>query len=161
MTEADRIKYLRKELLGLTLSEFGRRIDVSAGTLSPIETGKNPVSPKMRRAICAAYNVNERWLLHGEGDIFAPVDRREKLMEWADRALAETPEPFRFKFISMLTGLPDEWWSALEAKALEILAEENPAAVPDIEKEIEAYRKELELEKSRAENSYQSHASGE
>ena len=161
MSEAERIKYLRKDILKLTLSEFGKRIDVSAGTLSPVETGKNPVSPKMRRAICSTYNVNERWLLCGEGDIFAPVDRRTRLIAWADRALAETPEPFRLKFVAMLTELPDEWWSALEEKAMEIFAEEHPAEAPDIEKELEAYRRELELEKSRTASSFQSRASGE
>lgn len=161
MTEAERIKYLRKDVLGLTLGEFGRRMDVSAGTLSPVETGKNPVSPKMRRTICATYNVNEEWLISGQGDIFVSADRRQKLQEWAERALKDAPDSFKYKFVAMLTELPDEWWEVLEKKALEIFHDEDPDGARAIADEVEEYRRQLELEKSREESSSRSLASGE
>lgn len=161
MTEAERIKHLRKDVLGLTLGEFGKRMDVSAGTLSPIETGKNPVSAKMRRTICSTFSVNEEWLISGEGDIFETADRRQKIQTWAERALQDSTDSFKFKFIAMLTELPDEWWDILEKKAMEIFREEDPAGAKAIENEVEDYRHQLEEEKRQADESSPSHASGE
>ena len=123
MTENERLKYLRVELLRMTLEQFGDGINVKKGTLSPIENGKNRVTDKMRTLICGKYNVSEKWLISGEGEPFLPIDRRDKLHAWADKVLTDSPESFRFRFVNALSRLPDEWWDLTEKAALEILAE--------------------------------------
>jgi transcriptional regulator with XRE-family HTH domain len=160
-TEGERIKYFRKEVLHVTLDRFGEKFGVKKSILSSIENGNAVVTDQMRKSICIAYGISEEWLKTGAGDIYATQDRRERITAWVNNALAGSPENFRFRFITLLAELPDEWWAALEEKALEIFAEEQPEAAPDIEKELEAYRRELELEKSREESSFQSRASGE
>lgn len=130
----DRIKDLRK-MLKLTQEEFGARIGLKKNSLSQIESKKNSLSPQNVLAVCREYGVNEKWLVSGEGEMFAPVDRKTKLLAWADKVLADSPDSFRWKFVSLLTELPDEWWEVLEEKALEIFAEEDPAGAAAIRAE--------------------------
>ena len=124
-SEKERIKYLRKDVLHLTLEKFGAGIGVQKGVLSMIENGKSPVTNKMRKGICASYNVSEEWLLTGEGDMFVAQDKRAQLMAWAEDVLKDTDDSFRWRFVSLLMSLPEEWWATLEEKAKEIFAEET------------------------------------
>lgn len=126
MTENERLRYLRVDILKKTLEQFGDGINVKKGTLSPIENGKNRITDKMRSLICEKYNVSERWLLYGEGDPIIPEGRRQQLHKWADKVLADSPESFRFRFVNALSQLPDEWWGLTEKAAIDILAEYEP-----------------------------------
>ncbi len=134
MTANERLKFLRKDSLHYSLEKFGERLGVQKSTLSAIENGST-LTDKMVKAICREYGVNEEWLVSGEGEMFAPVDRKTKLLAWADKVLADSPDSFRWKFVSLLTELPDEWWEVLEEKALEIFAEEDPAGAAAIRAE--------------------------
>lgn len=160
MTKNERVKYLRKDVLNLTLEKFGEPLDMKKNSLSAIENGR-PLTEKAARAICRHYNVNPEWLLEGTGEIFLPIDRTEKIKAWAEHALQDAPDSFKYKFVAMLTELPDEWWEVLEKKALELFREEDPDGARAIEDEVEEYRRQLELEKSREESSSRSLASGE
>lgn len=126
MSENERLKYLRVDILHMTLEQFGDGINVKKGTLSPIENGKNRITDKMRALICSKYNVSEEWLLYGTGEPLLPADRRQQLHAWADRVLADSPESFRYRFVDALSRLPDEWWYLTEKAALEVLADYNP-----------------------------------
>ena len=138
MTENERLKYLRTDVLHMTLEQFGEGINVKKGTLSPIENGKNRITDKMRSLICERYGVNEGWFLTGEGEPLLPQDRCQKLHAWADRVLADSPESFRFRFVNALSRLPDEWWVLTEQAALEILAEYDPTKAEAIRNESTA-----------------------
>ena len=127
-TESERIKYLRKDILHMTLEKFGESFGVKKSTLSIIENGKSNITDQMRKGICNAYNVSEQWLLTGEGDMFVSQDHRAQLVAWADRFLKDTNDSFRWRFVSLLMSLPEEWWDTLAEKAKEILAEETAAA---------------------------------
>lgn len=65
----ERIKELRKTL-GLTLDKFGERLGVTKMTISRIENGVNNVTDQMFKSICREFNVNENWLLTGNGEMF-------------------------------------------------------------------------------------------
>jgi len=73
MTINDRVKLLRKEL-GLTQSEFGKKITVAQSYLTSIENGNRDVTEKILLLICAVYNVSEEWLRYGKGEMFAQID---------------------------------------------------------------------------------------
>ena len=66
----ERIRYLRKELLGLTLEKFGERLGVTKVTISRLENGINAVTDQMFKSICREFNVNEDWLRDGMGEPF-------------------------------------------------------------------------------------------
>ena len=64
-----RIRDIRKKL-GLTQSDFGRKIGIEGGSLSMIERGINSLTEQNIKLICSIYNVNEDWLRTGNGEMF-------------------------------------------------------------------------------------------
>lgn len=70
MTVGDRIKELRKNLLGISMETFGKKIGVAKNTVSQWETGTNGISESMIRSICREYNVDYFWLTEGKGNPF-------------------------------------------------------------------------------------------
>jgi len=112
MTIGERIKTLRKEL-GLTLEKFANPIGIHRGSLSAIENDKSGMSDRTLLAICREYGVSERWLRDGEGEMFVPVTRNEKIARFAGELMKdETPE-FRRQLVEILADLDDDGWEAL------------------------------------------------
>lgn len=68
MTQGERLKDLRKNILGLTLEVFGERLGVKKNAVSRWETGRNNIPESMLKAICREYDVNYFWLTEGEGE---------------------------------------------------------------------------------------------
>ncbi len=66
----ERFKYLRKEKLKLSQTEFGEHAGVSRSVINNIE--RKLVEPKelFIKQICKEYHVNYLWLTEGKGDIF-------------------------------------------------------------------------------------------
>lgn len=68
-----RLKKLRKEL-GLTQEEFAARIGVKRAAISNYEIGRNEPIDAVISLICREFNVNEKWLRTGEGEMTVPED---------------------------------------------------------------------------------------
>ena len=49
MNTGERVKVLRKDILGLTLDKFGDRLHVGKSAISDIERGRNNLSEQMPR----------------------------------------------------------------------------------------------------------------
>lgn len=99
-TENDRVKELRKTL-GLTLEEFGTRVGVTRMSISKIETGKNSLTTQMCTAICREFNVNEKWLREGSGEIFKS-DLNDELDILADKHhLSKTEKALVKNFVNL------------------------------------------------------------
>lgn len=113
MEIGERINYLRKSLLNLTLDKFGDRLGVKKSTLSTIENGKGNVTEQMRRSICREFNVNESWLLTGEGQPFVELTREKKIEDFFKDVELGTSE-FKKAFIEGLAKLTTEEWVSLE-----------------------------------------------
>lgn len=64
---ASRVKFLR-EKYRLSQKEFGERIGASQGLIYHIEKN-NTISNFARRAICKEFEINENWLMTGEGEM--------------------------------------------------------------------------------------------
>lgn len=73
MTINERVKTLRKELQ-LNQTDFGNRIAIAQGYLTNIENGRRDVTEKTIKLICLQFNVNEKWLRTGEGEMFIEND---------------------------------------------------------------------------------------
>lgn len=65
----DRLKLLRKEL-GMTQEKFAERLNIKRNTLANYEIGRNVPIDAVIALICKEYNVNEKWLRTGEGEMF-------------------------------------------------------------------------------------------
>ena len=112
MTIGERVKTLRKEL-GLTLEKFANPIGIHRGSLSAIENDKRGMSDRTLLAICREYGVSERWLRDGEGEMFVPVTRNEKIARFAGELMKDETPDFRRQLVEILADLNDEQWDAL------------------------------------------------
>lgn len=65
----ERIKKLRKAL-DLTQQKFADRIGVKQNTVAQYEMGRNVPIYSVIALICREFNVSEKWLRTGEGDMF-------------------------------------------------------------------------------------------
>lgn len=66
---AQNIKTLRK-ILGLSQSAFGEKLGVSRDVIGNIEYERVKTKKVFINHICAVFNVNKEWLLHGTGEVF-------------------------------------------------------------------------------------------
>lgn len=112
MTYNERVRALRKEL-GLTLQAFGDRLGVTRATVSRIENGVNNLSDQMVVSICREYGVSEEWLRDGDGEMFVPVTRNEKIARFAGELMKDETPDFRRQLVEILADLNDEQWDAL------------------------------------------------
>lgn len=112
MTIGERVKTLRKEL-GLTLEKFANPIGIHRGSLSAIENDKSGVSGRTLLAICREYGVSEEWLRDGDGEMFVPVTRNEKIARFAGELMKDETPDFRRQLVEILADLNDEQWDAL------------------------------------------------
>lgn len=120
----DRIKKIRKEL-DLTQQEFADRIGIKRGGIANYEIGRNEPADSVISLICREFNVSEKWLRYGEGDMFLPTDRNADIAKLTKQLLNEESDSFKNRFVSMLANLTVEEWEFLERKAKELCGENN------------------------------------
>lgn len=141
----ERVKELRKAL-NLTMEKFGDRLGVKKNSISQIESGNRNLTDQMFLAICREFSVNEDWLRTGSGEMFIVTrsDYIEKVsrshnLDKLDEAIINTYmslEPEKRKIIKeYILAVAENYEEDEEAK---IKAK--------IDEEVEAYRRELELE---------------
>lgn len=65
----ERFKQLRNTL-GLTQEEFAKSLGIVKASVSNIESGTRQVNNKHIRMLELTFNVNSKWLLTGEGEMF-------------------------------------------------------------------------------------------
>lgn len=120
----ERIRNLRREL-DLTQQEFADKIGIKRNTIAMYETGRNAPIDAVVSLICKTFNVNEKWLRDGEGEMFAQISKENKLMQWAGEVLSEENDSFRHRLISALSVLDDRDLKDLE-RVLTKMSEELP-----------------------------------
>ena len=113
MDEGQRVRELRKEL-GLTLEKFGKHLGVGKTAISKIENGENNLTDQMILAICREYNVNEKWLRTGEGEMFKKLNRQQELAQLTATLFKEEEDSFKSRLIMALAQLNEEEWELLE-----------------------------------------------
>lgn len=64
----ERIKQIRKESK-LTQEKFAEKIKISRANLTNIETGKTQITERNIKEICEKFNINEKWLKEGIGEM--------------------------------------------------------------------------------------------
>ena len=65
----DRIKAIR-EAEGISQNDFARRIGVTPGFISNVETGRSGLSEEKILAAVESFHVSEEWLRTGKGDMY-------------------------------------------------------------------------------------------
>lgn len=118
---ADRISAVIKHL-GLTKTDFAAKINLSQSYTSQICSGDRIPSDRTILDICRVFDVSERWLRTGEGEMMVQRTREQEITDFMADLLKGEPD-FRRRFISVLARLDDDQWRLLEEKIREIAAE--------------------------------------
>lgn len=160
----ERLKELRK-YLELPQSAFGKKIGITGGGISLLEKGKRNLTDQMILAICREFNVNEEWLRTGDGEMF--LDLTEDEFTKAAAKLSQDPfvrsliieywkldENSKDLFRSFIHKLSD----GMRGQEESAVTEERPCGKPplsknNIERDVEDYRRQLELERQAEERS--------
>ena len=109
----ERLKKLRKEL-DITQQEFADRIGISRGNIGAYEVGKNAISNAVISLICREFNVNEKWLRFGDGEMFIELSRSDEIAQFVGQLMTEEDDSFKKRLVSGLAALDDNGWKVLE-----------------------------------------------
>ncbi len=93
MTINERIKFFRKELK-LTQNEFGERVGLKKSAVSQIENGGTSANPRIIQLICNAFNISEKWLVEGKGEMY--VSTEDAIMDKVVQMYDLTPQTEAF-----------------------------------------------------------------
>ena len=94
---------------------FAEALGLTKNFISLVETGKREPSERTIRDICREFNVNEKWLRTGEGEIFQPKSKEKDIAKLTVDILEGEDDSFKSRLISMLARLSEEEWEMLEA----------------------------------------------
>lgn len=108
----ERIKQLR-QALGITQQEFADRLHIKRGAVANYEVGRN-ASDTVVAMICREFNVNDRWLRTGEGEMFMELSVEDEIAAFMGDILKYEEPNFRRRFIAALARLDDTGWDVLE-----------------------------------------------
>ncbi|GHV78005.1 hypothetical protein AGMMS49942_28260 [Spirochaetia bacterium] len=95
------MRAIRKEL-GINQDEFARQIGLTQAALSRIEVGKSKLTEQNIKLICVTFNVNDRWLRTGEGEMFGSPSPYEKELLELYRQLPEETQDFILDMVRTL-----------------------------------------------------------
>lgn len=119
----ERIKKIRKEL-NLTQQQFANRIGVKRGGIANYEIGRNEPTDSVISLICREFNVNEKWLRTGNGDMFQQRTKNEELLNFMNNVMELEDNNFKKKLVNALVKLNIEDWKYLEIVARKLLSED-------------------------------------
>lgn len=74
MTINERIKYLRKDILKLNQTDFGKSIGLSQRGASHLEQEKSLITERVVKTICSIFNIREEWLREGIEPMYDTAD---------------------------------------------------------------------------------------
>lgn len=112
-TIGERIRWLRKQQLKMTLDTFGQRLAVTAASVSAFELGKTNPSDQTIRAICREFGVDEVWLRTGVGEPFASKSRAEAITAYVMQIAGGKRSETEMLLIELMAETSVEEWEAL------------------------------------------------
>ena len=107
-----RITVLRKHL-NQSMDSFGSKLGVTRSAISRIESGKVGVSNQIINSICREFNVNEKWLRTGEGEMFNDLSKNEQVAKAIGKAL-NTNNKFILNTFLALAEMPESVWDDVQ-----------------------------------------------
>lgn len=121
----ERIRQLRKELK-LSQTEFGKRLGIKQTTVAGYETGGRTPIDAVVSLICREFNVNEKWLRYGTGDMFeeaSPYEKAYNRFGYIMENSSASKKAALTVLLELLYTVPDETWDMLMKQYEEIKKE--------------------------------------
>lgn len=94
---------------GTTMTDFAKELNISQSMVSKICSGKANPSDRTVSDICRIYNINESWILHGEGAMTNAHSLENELSEVFAKVLPEDPEAQK-RLVSAFAKIPPAAW---------------------------------------------------
>lgn len=110
---------------GLNKTKFADVINISQPFLSQICSGAKAPSDRTIIDICREFNVSERWLRTGEGEMFLELSRADEIAAYVGRVLKDESAFYQQKLLLFLSRLSPEMLAELEKVADEILSNDK------------------------------------
>ena len=120
----ERIIKIRKEHK-LRQEDFAKKLNITRNAISLIETGHRNPSDRTINDICTVFNVNEKWLRTGEGEMFNKVSKELEISKFANEILYDENDSFRKKVVKLLAKMDEKDWAYLENLAKKLLGEKD------------------------------------
>ena len=117
----ERIKEIRN-FFGLNQTDFGEKIGVRQTTIAGYENGTRTPSDAVILSICREFQVDEKWLRTGEGEMQRPMSRNDELARFLGEAI-KGPDEFKRTLLTVKSRMTTEEWAMLERKAWELVEE--------------------------------------
>ena len=114
MEPHERVRYLRKEYLKMTQTEFGKHLGVSRSVINNIELNYLSRPEKkisLFKLISKEFGVNEDWLLYGKGEMLVDANNEYDLL--IDRIIPKTNQ-FARNIFKTFARFEISDWQALE-----------------------------------------------
>ena len=125
MEISERIKVLRKDILKLTQQDFSEALNMSRSNMGNIEIGRIAVTDRVISDICEKFNVNEKWLRNGTGNIFVELTKDQELATFVAQVYREDESSFKRRLVSVLSSLSEDEWALLADIAEKIAKEKD------------------------------------
>lgn len=106
MTVNQRIRKVREEL-NLSQAAFGKMINISQSQIASYETGYRKITDRTIKDICREFNVNEDWLISGNGDMFNSLTDDEEFAFLMGQITADD-NPLLKNLIKVLSQINNE-----------------------------------------------------
>ena len=118
----ERIKALRKELK-MSQDVFAEKLGLTKNYISLVENGNRNLSEQSIKVLCSILNVNEEWLLTGNGKMFKSRTREQEIGAFVNEVMELNDDSFEKKLVSALARLEPKDWERLESIAKKLLDE--------------------------------------
>lgn len=102
-------------VLGIKKKEFAKRLDLSQPFVSELCSGVKKPSKHTIADICKEFNVEERWLRTGEGEMFVQSSRAQLIGDFLGDVLADAPDSIRSQIVTGLAQLDAKDWQNIAA----------------------------------------------
>lgn len=119
----ERIRFLRKDTLKISQTEFAEKLGVTRTVIKNLELNvlaRPDQKLSLLKLMCKEFNVSEDWLLNGEGEMFLPISRKTQIEKLTNQLMSEESNSFKNRFVSVLADLTENEWEFLEEKAMQL-----------------------------------------
>ena len=122
MEIGERIKEVRKAT-GYTQQAFAERLGLKRNTIGGYEVGLVSPSDRTITDICDKFNVNEKWLREGTGEMFCETSRDDSIADFVADIMKGSEDEFKRRFVAALAKLSPDEWKMIEKMALTMVEE--------------------------------------
>lgn len=115
---------------GLTKTAFAERLNVSQSFVSRLAVGASVPSDRTIADICREFNVSERWLRTGEGEMFVQLSR-EEITKFAMEIIRDPDSEFQRQLLTTMARLEPAQWKLMEQMLDQLLQQRQQSAPPE------------------------------